>query len=318
MSQLEIRDASIADISSVEVLREANRKLFNLPARIEAGGDFAQDLQVKWYKLLIAAEGDKPIGYLLYTYSYSTWDGKAIQVQEMYVSPENRRKSAGQRLLRRVAELESDAQRIQWFGLASDTDITKFGEYVGANRLVGWTNFWLESEAMTAFLGQPHKQPGDLTITPATPSDMNAVLDMIVKLAVYERAPEAVHIDASVLKRDGFEKARPLFQVLIARMGAEIVGYAFYFYGYHTCGRLLFLEDLYVAENQRGKRIGFSLLRAITEEAKKNNCARVQWQALDWNTPAIDFYTKIVGAREVPEWIPFRFDRQDIVKHLLP
>ena len=90
------------------------------------------------------------------------------------------------------------------------------------------------------------------------------------------------------------------------------VGFALCYYAYSTwTGTCLFLEDLYVQERCRGLGVGMALMTRCIRAAKERNCARVQFQALDWNTPALDFYARI-GATETRDWIPIRFDRMAI------
>ena len=122
----------------------------------------------------------------------------------------------------------------------------------------------------------------------------------IRELAAFERLPVSV-TDASLL-RDGFGE-RPKFRVLIAEWDGQAAGYAFFFDYYSTFeGRAgIFLEDLYVRESFRGKKIGNALLARVAAIAREENCFGVRWQVLDWNTPAIEFYRKI-GAEFLDEW----------------
>ena len=139
-----------------------------------------------------------------------------------------------------------------------------------------------------------------LSIRPASAGDVPALSALIRELAAFERLPVSV-TDASLL-RDGFGE-RPKFRVLIAEWEGETAGYAFFFDYYSTFeGRAgIFLEDLYVRESFRGKKIGNALLARVATIAREENCFGVRWQVLDWNTPAIAFYRKI-GAEFLDEW----------------
>lgn len=125
----------------------------------------------------------------------------------------------------------------------------------------------------------------------ATETDIPAILSLIHGLALYEREPDAVQIGETELRRDGFGP-QPLFECLIAEEeNGEAVGFALYFPIYSTWrGPSLHLEDLFVQPRHRGRGIGKTLLARVATVAIERGCARMQWDVLDWNTPAIDFY----------------------------
>ncbi len=151
-----------------------------------------------------------------------------------------------------------------------------------------------------------------LSIRPATPEDVRLILDFIRDLAEYERAPEAAVATEADLLRDGFGP-EPKFRCVIANWDGAPAGFALYFYNYSTWqGRPgLYLEDLFVRIEYRGKGIGKALLVYLAQVAVGENCGRFQWQVLDWNTPAIDFY-KSLGAKTMTEWLTMRVDGEDI------
>lgn len=153
-----------------------------------------------------------------------------------------------------------------------------------------------------------------LSIRPATPQDARLILDFVRDLAEYERAPEAAVATESDLLRDGFGP-NPKFQCVIAEWGGHPAGFAFYFYNYSTWqGRPgLYLEDLFVRPQYRGKSIGKALLVHLAQVAVRENCGRFQWQVLDWNTPAIQFYESL-GAKKLTEWLTMRLEGEDIEK----
>jgi GNAT superfamily N-acetyltransferase len=124
----------------------------------------------------------------------------------------------------------------------------------------------------------------------ATEADIPAILELIHALAIYEREPDAVQIGEAELRRDGFGP-RPLFECLIADDDGEAAGFALYFPIYSTWrGPSLHLEDLFVQPSHRGRGIGKALLARVAAIALERGCARMQWDVLDWNTSAIDFY----------------------------
>jgi len=153
-----------------------------------------------------------------------------------------------------------------------------------------------------------------LTIRPATPADVPLILEFIRELADYEREPQAAVATAADLVRDGFGP-EPKFRVDIAEWSGEPAGFAFYFWNYSTWqGKPgLYLEDLFVRPRYRGKGIGKALLVHLARVAVKNNCGRLVWQVLDWNTPAIEFYESL-GAETMKEWLTMRVTGEALVR----
>jgi GNAT superfamily N-acetyltransferase len=141
-----------------------------------------------------------------------------------------------------------------------------------------------------------------LLIRPATEEDVPQILIFIRALATYEREPDAVTATEADLLRDGFGP-QPFYSCLIAEANGKAAGFAFYFFNYSTwVGRPgLYLEDLFVRPEFRGLGIGKALLRRVAAVAVEKNCPRLQWEVLDWNTPAIDFY-RAMGAEFMDEW----------------
>jgi GNAT superfamily N-acetyltransferase len=129
-------------------------------------------------------------------------------------------------------------------------------------------------------------------------ADFEAVLEMIKELALFEREPDAV-INSEEMMR----KEKKYFDFFVAEIDGEIVGMALYFFAYYTwVGKSLYLDDLYVRPAFRGQNIGKALLEKVIEVAKDEQCKRMRWQVLDWNTSAIEFYKKM-NASLSQEWI---------------
>lgn len=144
--------------------------------------------------------------------------------------------------------------------------------------------------------------------------DMNGVLALIQELAVFEKEPDAVLITVDDLVRDGFGD-RPLFEVFVAEAENapnEIVGIALYYYRYSTWkGKTIHLEDLVVKESMRGTGLGYALYTEIIKQGKKDKVRRIEWNVLDWNTPAIEFYKKS-GANILEDWRVVQMDEAAI------
>jgi GNAT superfamily N-acetyltransferase len=144
------------------------------------------------------------------------------------------------------------------------------------------------------------------TIRSAVADDIPDILCFIRALAVYERAPGAVTATEADLLRDGFGP-NPYFFCLIAEHDGRPAGFAFYFFDYSTwlARPGIYLEDLFVHPEYRGLGIGKALLQRVAAIAVERGCARLKWQVLDWNTPAIDFYRSL-GAEFLDEWRSMR------------
>ena len=146
--------------------------------------------------------------------------------------------------------------------------------------------------------------------------DMASVLKLIQELADFEKEPDAVIITVEDLIRDGFGE-QPLFHVFVAETDSdsnnkEIVGIAFYYYRYSTWkGKIIHLEDLVVKHDRRGQGISYALYSEIMKQAQRDNVKRIDWNVLDWNTPAIDFYEK-TGAKVLKEWHVAQMDEAGI------
>jgi GNAT superfamily N-acetyltransferase len=145
-----------------------------------------------------------------------------------------------------------------------------------------------------------------LRIVPASESDVPLILEMILGLADYEKLTHTVVATEEQLRKTLFGP-RPAAEVLLAYDGPECAGFALYFMNYSTflARPGLWLEDLFVKPHQRGKGIGFALLKNLAAIARERECGRMEWAVLDWNAPAIEFYKKL-GAVPMDEWTIFR------------
>jgi len=141
-----------------------------------------------------------------------------------------------------------------------------------------------------------------VSIRAATKTDVAQILAFIHALATYEREPDAVVATEKGLLEDGFGPT-PYYFCLIAENDGIPSGFALYFFNYSTwLGRPgLYLEDLFVLPEFRGLGVGKALLKQVAAIAVEKDCRRLQWEVLDWNTPAIDFY-RAMGAEFLDEW----------------
>lgn len=163
-------------------------------------------------------------------------------------------------------------------------------------------------------LKQPLKRKNNafsMIVRKGEKKDMSAVLNLIKELAIFEKEPQAVEVTANDLLRDGFSD-NPLFYTFIAEVEGEIIGMALYYYRYSTWkGKTIHLEDLIVQEKSRGTGAGYALYTAIISQGKKDNVRRIEWNVLDWNTLAINFYNKS-GAKLLQDWRVVNMDEAGI------
>jgi GNAT superfamily N-acetyltransferase len=150
------------------------------------------------------------------------------------------------------------------------------------------------------------------SIRPATPADIPLILDLIRALAAYEREPDAVKATEADLMLYGFGE-HPIFECLITEVDGEAAGFALFFYNYSTWrGRPgIHLEDLFVYPRFRGQGLGKALLARVAARAAEQGCVRLQWDVLDWNQTAIDFYEGL-GAKFLTEWRIMRVNDEAI------
>ena len=144
------------------------------------------------------------------------------------------------------------------------------------------------------------------TIRPAVPGDEELILSFIRALADYERMSDQVVATPALLREWIFEKKKA--EVVFAEAEGRPVGFALFFHNFSTfLGRAgLYLEDLFVLPEERGKGYGEALLRHLARTALDRGCGRLEWACLDWNRPSIDFYTKKMRALPMEEWTTYR------------
>jgi len=148
--------------------------------------------------------------------------------------------------------------------------------------------------------------PEDFEIRPGTPDDASLILSFIKELADYEKMSDEVVADEDLINEHLFGK-RKSAEVVIGYYKNEPVGFALFFHNFSTfLGRPgLYLEDLFVRKEMRGKGFGKALLKHLAHLAVKRNCGRMEWAVLNWNEPSIQFY-KSLGAKPMDDWTVYR------------
>lgn len=153
---------------------------------------------------------------------------------------------------------------------------------------------------------------GGITVRKATAEDSALVLDFIQQLARYEKLAHQCIATADQIRATLFGP-NPRAESLVAFRGSNPAGFAVYFFSYSTflAQPGLYLEDLFVKPDLRGRGIGKRIFLELLRIAQANHCGRFEWSVLDWNQPAIDFY-KSLGAKAQAEWVRYRLDEEQI------
>lgn len=145
-----------------------------------------------------------------------------------------------------------------------------------------------------------------LAIRTTNPDDVPLILDFIQQLAAYEKLSHEVIATEATLRASLFSE-NPKGFCLIGEWDGAPVAFAVYFYNFSTfLGKTgIYLEDLFVKPDMRGKGIGKTILKYLAQKTKAEGCGRLEWWVLDWNKPAIDFYESL-GAVAMDEWTVYR------------
>jgi GNAT superfamily N-acetyltransferase len=156
------------------------------------------------------------------------------------------------------------------------------------------------------------RAPEGLRVEPATEADVAVILRLIAALAAYEHMSDDVVADEPALRASLFGPS-PAAEVILARLDGEPAGFAVWFHNYSTfLGRRgLYLEDLFVVPEWRGRGIGRALLAYLARVAVARDCGRMEWAVLDWNEPAIGFYQRL-GAKPMGDWTVYRLTGDEL------
>lgn len=152
-----------------------------------------------------------------------------------------------------------------------------------------------------------------LTLREASVEDAGLILHFVKELAIYEKAEHEVLATEATIKQSIFSQDSHV-NALICELDGQAIGMAVYFYNYSTwlAKPGLYLEDLYVSPDYRGKGAGKLLLKKMAQIAIEKGCGRFEWSCLDWNKPSRDFYESI-GAVAQEEWVGYRMSGETLV-----
>ena len=156
------------------------------------------------------------------------------------------------------------------------------------------------------------------TFRPAVPGDEELILTFIRALAGYEHMSDQVVATPELLREWIFERKKA--EVIFAETGGKAVGFALFFHNFSTfLGRAgVYLEDLFVLPEERGKGYGKALLKELARITGSRGCGRLEWACLDWNKPSIDFYTKKMHAVPMDEWTVYRLTGETLEEAAKP
>jgi GNAT superfamily N-acetyltransferase len=172
-----------------------------------------------------------------------------------------------------------------------------------------------ETESVAPTSEVVHNMPMQtVQIALVKPEETTLLYDMIRELAVYEKIPHEVSATPEDIHNLLFFE-HPYAEAMIARYAGQPAGFAFYFFHVSTfAGKpVMYLEDLYVRPEHRKRGIGMALLRAVARVAQERGCPRMEWTVLNWNTPALEFYSR-VGAKIREDWLLARLEGQGLRK----
>lgn len=151
----------------------------------------------------------------------------------------------------------------------------------------------------------------DITIREGTKEDLPRTLELIKELASYEKALDEVENTVEMMERDGFGD-HPVFGMYVAERGSDVIGIAIYYFRYSTWkGKRLYLEDMVITEEERGKGVGKLLFEKVVMKAKEEQCTGMSWQVLDWNGPAIKFYERYNASFD-GQWLNCSFNKEQL------
>ena len=152
-----------------------------------------------------------------------------------------------------------------------------------------------------------------IIIRKGTEKDLASALTLVKELAAYEKAPDEVEVTIEEMANWGFGENK-VFDFFVAQENETTIGIALYYYKYSTWkGKCMFLEDIIVTESRRGEGIGKLLFDEIVKVAKTEKVRRLEWQVLDWNEPAINFYKKYNAVLD-GEWINCKLTNHQLEK----
>lgn len=212
--------------------------------------------------------------------------------------------------------------RADWWPQGNPAHAARAAVAAVLNALLGVLNLWVawltaaRQRLLPALRLFACTAGGDaVVVRPAAAADTPLVLEFIKELARFEQLEDQVTANVATLRTKLFpaSPSAPRPRVLILEVNGYPAGFVLFFYNFSTfVGKSgIYIEDLYVREGYRGRGLGTLLLKRLCQLADEQDCGRIEWWCLDWNTKAIDFYLS-VGAEQMKDWTVYRLNRQQI------
>ncbi|ROT80544.1 putative spermidine/spermine N(1)-acetyltransferase-like protein 1 [Penaeus vannamei] len=314
MSQLNTREGKKSDCSSLYELVKEAAQTNKIPVDPNLTPEGLEEIGFgpsPGFYSIVAEKDHSLVGYALYYYTYSTWEGRSVCMEDLFVTGTENHNDVATAMWKKLVEvaLAADCGRCNITALQDKKEMLNFYECHKAINLTkseAWHFFRMNQDSMAEFV-KGSKVPEGITIREATPSDCIGIRKQIQDLADYEKMPEGPQIDAEVLKTDGFGK-QVFYKACVAEEEGEMVGYTLYFFTFNWEGRGVYMEDLYVSPSHRSRGIGMALWRKVIRDGMALQGIRCDFAVLDWNLPSIEFY-KSKGAADMTELRGFLFYR---------
>lgn len=310
MSGTIIRKASASDSEKLLVLIKELSKELQLTSSQLTQKDLEDDAAGKpaIFTVYVCqnAKGDL-IGYVLFYNTYSTWEGRSLCVEELFVVTSQRKKGIGSSLLKKAVQvaLERGCGRCNITAYPGNKFLTSQGA-IDLTDIEKWLFFRMNQNAIEHF-AQRCKIVEGTKIREATREDFKGVMRLIQDLADYEKMPDGPKITAKTLEEDS-QSSEAFYECYVAEAEGQLVGYSIFFYTFNGEGPGVYMEDLYVTPEYRKKGIGMALWGSVIKAGLNIGGKRCDFAVLDWNTPSIDFY-KHMDAVDMTQQRGFHFYR---------
>lgn len=232
-------------------------------------------------------------GYVLAHRTYSTWEGRAMCIREVFVIPAARQSGVARQLCRRLLQAALDlgcARCDVLLDKGNKVGVTLF-EKLGAQNLTeaeDWHFFSMDKKAMEK-MEAGSKAPEPVRVRPASPKDFPGIRTMIQELADYEKMPEGPKIDANTMLTDSSPLGH-FFESFVAESNESLLGYMLLYHTFSSKGRGIYMEDLYVRPDHRHQGLGSALMAQAAQRGLTLGASYLQFSVLGWNTPSIGFY----------------------------
>ncbi|XP_015789700.1 spermidine/spermine N(1)-acetyltransferase-like protein 1 [Tetranychus urticae] len=276
------------------------------------------------FKCLVSHDANNQLsGYLIYYYTYSTWEGRCIFILNIFVDAPFRRMGIGKKFITKLAQIAyaENMARIDLFILECNQLSIDFHQSLGAvnlsNKLAS-NSFRFNKNSIQQLAGKTMESKKEAhQVREAVEDDCHQIIELIKMFARYVKMEDAVKIDAETLIRDGFtENEPPSFKCIVSHdVNNQLSGYLIYYYTYSPWeGRCIYMEEIFVDPQFRKMGIGTKMITKLAQIAYAENIVRIDFLILDWNQLSIDFHQSLgaVSLTEEHKRLAFRFNKKSI------